>query len=81
MPLLFERLLEKSYNLMIIKEKLYPEEESDRAGKFHRNHGLIVVGLFELPANLPSDYMRWCDICRYQMLSVDSLAFPRDFPA
>ena len=45
---------------------------SNRARKLHRNHSLIVVGLFELPATLPSNYMHWCDIRWYRVLVVDT---------
>jgi hypothetical protein len=72
MPLLFERLLEKIYNIMIIKEKLVPGRDSKRASKFHGNHSVILVGLFELPATLPSNCVHWCDIRWHRVLVVDT---------
>ena len=51
---------------------MVPGRDSNLGRKFHRNHGLIAVGLFELPARLPSNYMHWCDIRRYRVLAVDT---------
>jgi hypothetical protein len=44
--------------------------DPNRDHKFHRDHGLIAVGLFELPATLPGHYLHWCDIRWYRVLDI-----------
>jgi hypothetical protein len=46
-------------------------EESYLGSKFPRAQAVGAVGLFGLPANLPSNYMHWWDIRWYRVLSVD----------
>jgi hypothetical protein len=47
-------------------------EESYLSGKFLRAQAVGAVGLFGLPAKLPSNSMHWRDIRWYRVLSADT---------